>query len=175
VTQLTWRLALIAFAGLASALTVRTNTSCPSRNPDGIAAGNELATWAQDQINAFFPYQEGWDAAFDVAFAPDLYATFNGTVCNHDTFKAFYGQVYPLLSAGFAGTFDHGFISTVGVPNAGDRGGFVTLTGWEGGFIGGDYDKPLYATDTAFMVVREEDDCSLKIVEMRESSNLGGL
>jgi hypothetical protein len=168
---LTERQGFLAIAGLAAALPA--NTSCPPRNPDGIAAGDELAQWAKDRVYEFFPYQANWETGYDVTYSKDLYATFNGTVCNFETFKGIYKRVYPLLSDGFAGTFKHGFLSVVAVPNAGDRGGFVTMTGWEGGFMGGDKNRPLNTTDAAFMVIREEEDCSRKVIEMREISNLG--
>jgi hypothetical protein len=172
LTQLTRWLALIAFAGLASALTIRTDAACPARNPDGTAAGNELATWAQDQIDAFFPFQEGWEAGYDVTFATDLHATFNATVYTFDTFKAIYAYIYPLIQQDYKGTFVHGFTSVVGVPNAADKGGFVTLTAWEGGHYGGAGGRLINATDAAYMVIRQEANCSLKITEFRETTNL---
>lgn len=61
----------------------------------------------------------------------------------------------------------------IGVPNAGDIGGFVTLTGWEGGFVGGAGGRFVNTTDAAYAVVAQTEDCGRKIVEFRESSNLG--
>lgn len=46
------------------------------------------------------------------------------------------------------------------------------LTGWEGGYIGGDVNNVYNATQGSFGVIEEQEDCSLKIVEWRESSNL---
>ncbi|KAJ3562177.1 hypothetical protein NPX13_g8659 [Xylaria arbuscula] len=157
---------LVAGAGLVSA-------ACPARIEDGIAAGKDLAQWAQDSINAFFPFQDGWQDAYDVAFSPDVHATFNATVFTFDTFKAAYESFYPLLSKGFGGTFEHGFLSAIGVPNTADNGGFVTVTGWEGGYIGGEGGALLNTTDAAYIVIAETEDCERRIVEFRETSNLG--
>lgn len=108
-------------ANLASA-------ACPARIEDGIKAGEDLAQWVQDSIDAFFPFQDGQQEVYDVAFSPNVHAIFNATVFTFDTFKAAYESFYPLLSEGFGGTFEHGFLSVIGVPNAADNGGFVTLT-----------------------------------------------
>lgn len=64
-------------------------------------------------------------------------------------------------------------MSVVGVPNAGDVGGFVYMTGWQGGYILGDESRLLNTTDAAFMVIKQEKNCERKIVEFREASNLG--
>ena len=147
--------------------------SCPRRDPDGIAAGQDLIEWTKEQVTAFFPYEEGWGTAYDKAFSPNVFATFNHTHFDFTTLKQAYSSFVPLLHTGFAGTFSHGFISAVGVPNAVDRGGFVTLTGWEGGFLRGDPERLYNVTDAAFIVVEEGDDCERKIIEFRETSNLG--
>jgi hypothetical protein len=57
------------------------------------------------------------------------------------------------------------------VPNAnGDRGGFVYVIGWAGGY--NKYAKrEVWYTNAAFAVVREEEG-KRKIVEFRESSNI---
>ncbi|KAI0448425.1 hypothetical protein F5B21DRAFT_510151 [Xylaria acuta] len=147
--------------------------ACPPRVGDGIKAGDDLAQWAQDSINAFFPFQDGWQEAFDVAFSTDVHATFNATVFTFDTFKTAYENFYQLLNGGFGGTFEHGFLSAIGVPNAADNGGFVTVTGWEGGHIGGAGGPLLNTTDAAFIVIAETESCERKIIEFREISNLG--
>lgn len=67
----------------------------------------------------------------------------------------------------------HGFLTTVAVPNTANTGGFVYVTGWQGGLLGGDESKPVNVTDAAFAVVAEGADCERTIVEWRESSNLG--
>ncbi|KAI0502833.1 hypothetical protein F5B22DRAFT_44290 [Xylaria bambusicola] len=164
---------LSQFLGLTVAGACLTSAACPPRIEDGIRAGEDLAQWAQESINAFFPFQDGWQDAYDIAFSPDVYATFNATVFTFDTFKAAYESFYPLLNGGFAGTFEHGFLSAVGVPNGSDNGGFVTVTGWQGGHIGGVGGPLLNVTDAAYMIITETEDCERKIVEFRESSNLG--
>ncbi|TGJ80992.1 hypothetical protein E0Z10_g7781 [Xylaria hypoxylon] len=160
---------LIGFTVAGASLTLAT---CPPRTEDGIKAGDDLAQWAQNSINAFFPFQDGWQEAFDVAFSPDVHATFNATVFTFDTFKTAYEGFYQLLNGGFGGTFEHGYFSILGVPNAADNGGFVTATGWEGGHIGGAGGRLVNATDAVFMVVAETESCERKIIELRETSNL---
>ncbi|KAI0424105.1 hypothetical protein F5Y09DRAFT_353839 [Xylaria sp. FL1042] len=154
---------LSRLVGITIAGTSLTLAACPSRIEDGIQAGNDLAQWAQDSINAFFPFQDGWQDAFDVAFSPDV----------HATFKTAYEGFHQLLNGGFDGTFEHGFLSAIGVPNAVDNGGFVTVTGWEGGHIGGAVGPLLNTTDAAFIIIEETENCEGKIVEFREISNLG--
>ncbi|TRX93460.1 hypothetical protein FHL15_005735 [Xylaria flabelliformis] len=159
--------------GLTIAGTSLTMAACPPRIEDGIKAGDDLARWAQDSINAFVPFQDGWQEGFDVAFSTDVHATFNATVFTFDTFKTAYEGFYQLLNGGFAGTFEHGFLSAVGVPNAADNGGFVTVTGWQAGYIGGAGGRLINTTDAAFVVIAETENCERKIVEFRETSNLG--
>lgn len=69
---------------------------------------------------------------------------------------------------------EHGYLAVVAVPNLDNtRGGFVTLTGWEYGLRFGNPELPYNRTNAAFSVIQEDDDCQLKIVEWRETSNLG--
>ncbi|KAI0381676.1 hypothetical protein F5Y04DRAFT_65714 [Hypomontagnella monticulosa] len=149
------------------------NSACPPRVGDGIQAGNELAKFATDAVDAFFPYREGWEAAYDTAFSSDLKASFNTTAYTFETFKALYGAIYVSLIRTYQGTFDHGFLTVVGVPNANDIGGFVTMTGWEGGYVGGSGGRFVNTTDAAYAVIAQTEDCGRKIVEFRETSNLG--
>ncbi|KAI0900654.1 hypothetical protein F4806DRAFT_491545 [Annulohypoxylon nitens] len=150
-----------------------TSATCPARVADGIQAGDEVAQFVTDAVNDFFPYQDGWESAYDAAFSTDLKASFNATAHTFDTFKQLYSAVYTSLTKTYQGTFDHGFLTVIGVPNAGDIGGFVTLTGWEGGFVGGAGGRFVNTTDAAYAVVAQTEDCGRKIVEFRESSNLG--
>jgi hypothetical protein len=126
-----------------------------------------LAGWFTDAVDSFFPYQDGWEAAYDESFSPDVVATFNATKYDFDSFKQLYSAFYPVLNEDFQGTFEHGFISVIGVPNQNDIGGFVTAIGWEGGF-----DGKVNTTDAVFAVVSEVDGAR-KITEFRETSNLG--
>jgi len=74
------------------------------------------------------------------------------------------------LGVAFA-PFKHGYINVLGIPNVnGDKGGFVYMIGWAGGFqIRAKQD--VYFTNAAFAVVKEEEG-KRKIVEFRESSNI---
>ncbi|KAI1417875.1 hypothetical protein F5Y13DRAFT_199020 [Hypoxylon sp. FL1857] len=157
---------IFAFVGI-------TNAACPPRIADGDQAGNEVAEFAKNSVNKFFPYQDGWEAAYDAAFSKDLKASFNATTYTFDTFKQLYSAIYSSLTRTYQSTFNHGFLTVVGVPNAHDTGGFVTLTGWEGGYVGGAGGRFVNTTDAAYAVVAQTDDCGRKIVEFRESSNLG--
>ncbi|OTA65326.1 hypothetical protein K449DRAFT_403918 [Hypoxylon sp. EC38] len=116
-------------------LTGIANATCPPRVSDGDQAGSEVADFVKDAVNNFFPYKDGWETAYDAAFSTDLKASFNATSYTFDTFKQLYSAIYGSLTKTYQGTFDHGFLTVVGVPNANDIGGFVTLTGWEGGGI----------------------------------------
>ncbi|KAI1381129.1 hypothetical protein F4677DRAFT_460373 [Hypoxylon crocopeplum] len=171
-TESLFLLRAISIAVFVAAVGV-TNAACPARNRDGTQAGNELVKFAMDAVNKFFPYQEGWETAYDAAFSKDLKASFNATAFTFDTFKALYGGVYSALTTTYQGTFVHGFLTVVGVPNANDLGGFVTLTGWEGGYVGGNGGRHVNTTDGSYVVISQAADCSRKIVEFRESSNLG--
>ena len=97
-------------------------------------------------------------------------ASFNSTPYNYASWLEFYHNVNETLGKSFS-PFRHGFLSAVGVPNSnGDKGGFVYLTGWEGGYLV-PAKKELTWTDGVFAVVK---DCAgqRRVVEWRESSNI---
>ncbi|CAH0032633.1 unnamed protein product [Clonostachys rhizophaga] len=158
--------ALAAFTGPAAA------ADCEPRNPDGIAAGDELIAWIQTAVHEFIPIEDSWSEGFDRAFSTELVATFNATMYNFGSLRGLFGAFHPRILERYAGTFTHGYFSAIGVPHATNRGGNVYLTGWEGGYIGGDVNNVYNATQGSFGVIEEQEDCSLKIVEWRESSNL---
>lgn len=179
--------ALAALTGLAAA------GDCEPRNPDGVAAGDELIAWIKNAVHEFIPIEDDWSEGFDRAFSTDLVATFNATKHNFDTLRGAFGAFHPRIVERYAGTFvrlsldkiihyfpevptnslqTHGYFSAIGVPHASDRGGNVYLTGWEGGYIGGDVNNVYNASQGSFGVIEEQEDCILKIVEWRESSNL---
>ncbi|VUC31228.1 unnamed protein product [Clonostachys rosea] len=159
-------LAALALTGSAAA------ADCEPRNPDGIAAGDELIAWIQEAVHEFIPIEDTWSEGFDRAFSTNLVATFNATKLNYETLRGAFEAFHPRIVERYAGTFAHGYFSAVGVPHANDRGGNVYLTGWEGGYIGGDVNNVYNATQGSFGVIEQQEDCSLKIVEWRESSNL---
>ncbi|XXG97947.1 hypothetical protein Hte_004263 [Hypoxylon texense] len=109
----------------SSVLVGVTSAASPARAMDGIQAGIEAAEFVTDAV------------AYDEAFGPDSKASFNATSYTFDTFKALYSVIYISLTTTYRDTFDHGFLTVVGAPNASDRGGFVALTGWEGGCVNG--------------------------------------
>lgn len=120
----------------------------------------------------FFPYPANgaWDTVFASTFSPSLKATFNNTHYDFDGWLQLYRNFNVTLGQNFA-PFRHGFINTLAVPNAnGDKGGFVYMIGWEGGFHAL-LKRELYFTDAAFAVV-EEHSGERRIVEFRESSNI---
>ena len=81
-----------------------------------------------------------------------------------------YTKFNATLGQAFA-PFKHGFTNTLGVPNAnGDKGGFVYVIGWAGGFQVR-AQQNVYFTNAAFAVVKEEEG-QRKIVEFRESGNI---
>ncbi|CAG9942255.1 unnamed protein product [Clonostachys rosea f. rosea IK726] len=147
-------------------------TDCKPRNPDGYAASDELAAWIGKAVDDFYPFRDTWASAYDASFAPNLSATFNATKFDFNTLRAAYGSFLPKLQGQYAGTFGHGYYSVVAVPHASDRGGFVYITGWAGGYIDGDADRLYNVSHAAFGVVEQQEDCSIKIAEWRESSNM---
>ncbi|KAI9652623.1 MAG: hypothetical protein M1821_008342 [Bathelium mastoideum] len=132
----------------------------------------ESLSWLEQlPLSDFFPYPANgaWDVAFDVAFSETVLASFNQSHLDFDGFKALYRSFNTTIGATFV-EFDHGFMTTVGVPNLnGDKGGFMYATGWEGGKTLTGMD--VWFADAAFAVVQEIDG-ERKIVEFRESSNI---
>ncbi|EJD41861.1 hypothetical protein AURDEDRAFT_68228, partial [Auricularia subglabra TFB-10046 SS5] len=130
-----------------------------------------LGEFLTSSVNAFFPApgNDGWDVAFDKAFAPNVTATFNDGSHNLAQFKAYFTAVKANLEQKYQ-TFDHWFTAVVAVcATRGLRGGYGIVTGVEGGQVSG---KPVWGTDGAFAVIREIDG-QLKITEWREITNLG--
>jgi hypothetical protein len=111
-----------------------------------------------------------WEGGHARSFSKDLRFTFNDTHYDFDGSLRLYKTFNASLEKAFA-PFNHGFINTLGIPNSnGDKGGFVYMIGWAGG-----YQKfakqDVYYTNAAFAVVKEEEG-QRKIVEFRESSNI---
>ncbi|KAI4522985.1 hypothetical protein K523DRAFT_361897 [Schizophyllum commune Tattone D] len=130
-----------------------------------------IATFLSDSVNAFFPApgNDGWETAFDAAFAPNLTATFNDGSYDFAGFRAYFAAVKANLESKYS-TFDHSFTSVVGVSaTGGNTGGYGIVTGVEGGDVSG---TQVRGTDGAFAVIREIDG-ALKITEWHEITNLG--
>ncbi|KAI9708736.1 MAG: hypothetical protein M1820_003691 [Bogoriella megaspora] len=164
------QVSLIIAAIAAILLSTVTAEDCCSVT--GTNASVELGNWLECQVNNFFPYPANgaWDGAYDEAFSPDLLATFNQSHFNFDGFKALAKTFNTSIGVSFK-KFEHGFHSTVGVPNSnGDKGGFVYATGFEGGstVLGTD----VWYEDAAFAVIKDVGGGERKIVEWRESSNI---
>jgi hypothetical protein len=117
-----------------------------------------------------FPANTHWTEGHASSFSKDLRFTFNDTHYDFDGSLRLYKSFNATLGKAFA-PFKHGFLSGLGVPNSnGDRGGFVYVIGWAGGF--NTYAKrDVYYTNAAFAVVKEENG-ERKIAEFRESSNI---
>jgi hypothetical protein len=132
--------------------------------PSTLSRSNKLA--------GFFPYPQNgaWDQVFASTFSPDVKATFNDTHYNYDGWLQLYHSFNVTLGKNFA-PFNHGFLNTLAVPNDnGDKGGFVYMMGWEGGFHTL-LKRDLYFTDALFAVVKDVNG-ERKVVEIRESSNI---
>lgn len=122
---------------------------------------------------AFFPSPEnkGWVLAYDLAFRWDLLASFNQTRLDFGGLKGLYAGFNATIGAHFQG-FEHGFLRTVAVPSAGGgKGGFVYLTGWEGGVLDAT-NSPVWFEDATFAVVEETAGGRRIITEWREASNI---
>jgi hypothetical protein len=120
----------------------------------------------------FYPYPENTNWAKDHAtsFSKDVIFAFNDTRYDFEGSLRLYTTFNATLGVAFS-PFKHGFINTLGVPNAnGDKGGFVYMIGWAGGFQTR-AKRDMYFTNAAFAVVKEEEGAR-KIVEFRESSNI---
>lgn len=120
----------------------------------------------------FFPYPANgaWDTAYDAAFSRDVLASFNQTRFDFDGFKALYTSFNTTIGQTFK-DFQHGFLKTLGVPSSsGDKGGFVYLSGWEGGLTA--LDTEAWFEDATFAVVEETADGGRTITEFREASNI---
>jgi hypothetical protein len=103
-------------------------------------------------------------------FSKDLKFTFNDTHYDFDGSLELYHSINTTLGKNFA-PFKHEFINTVAVPNSnGDKGGFVYLIGWVGGFHRL-LQRDLYYTNAAFAVVKDVGG-KREVVELRESSNI---
>lgn len=99
-----------------------------------------------------------------------MLASFNQTRYDFAGFKALYTSFNTTLGQNFQ-DFQHGFIKTLGVPNSdGGKGGFVYLSGWEGGVTA--LGTEVWFEDATFAVVEETADGGRKIVEFREASNI---
>jgi hypothetical protein len=120
----------------------------------------------------FYPYPANtdWPKGHATSFSKDIRFTFNDTHYDFDGSLRLYTTFNATLGVAFA-PFKHGFIHSLGIPNInGDKGGFVYMIGWAGGFQTR-VQRDLYFTNAAFAVVKEEQG-ERKIVEFRESSNI---
>ncbi|KAF1848134.1 uncharacterized protein K460DRAFT_68279 [Cucurbitaria berberidis CBS 394.84] len=137
-----------------------------------VNASVQLSSWLECQINGFYPYPANtdWSNGHASAFSRNLKFTFNDTHYDFDGSLKLYKSFNETLGRAFD-PFNHGFINTLGIPNAnGDKGGFVYMVGWAGGFQTR-AKRDMYFTNAAFALVREENG-KRKIVEFRESSNI---
>jgi hypothetical protein len=120
----------------------------------------------------FYPYPENtnWAKGHTTSFSKDVIFAFNDTRYDFEGSLRLYTTFNATLGVAFS-PFKHGFINTLGVPNTnGDKGGFVYMIGWAGGFQTR-AKRDMYFTNAAFAVVKEEEGAR-KIVEFRESSNI---
>ncbi|KAH7396108.1 hypothetical protein BKA66DRAFT_258388 [Pyrenochaeta sp. MPI-SDFR-AT-0127] len=145
---------------------------CSLADSAKVNASVQLSSWLECQINGFYPFPENtdWPKGHSTAFSKNLKFTFNDTHYDFDGSLRLYKSFNATLGHAFA-PFKHGFINTLGIPNAnGDRGGFVYMIGWAGGFQRR-AKRDMYFTNAAFAMIREEEG-QRKIVEFRESSNI---
>lgn len=135
-------------------------------------ASVQLSSWLECAVNGFYPFpaNTNWPQGHATSFSKDIKFTFNDTHYDYEGSLRLYKTFNATLGVAFA-PFKHGFINTLGVPNDnGDKGGFVYLIGWAGGFQTR-AQRDMYFTNAAFAVVREEEG-QRKIVEFRESGNI---
>lgn len=145
---------------------------CALAESNSVNASVQLSSWLECQINGFYPYPRNgdWPSVRDTAFAKDIKFTFNDTHYNYDGSLVLYHSFNKTLGKSFA-PFQHGFINTLGIPNMnGDKGGFVYMIGWAGGFHKL-AKRNMYFTNAAFGVIRDNKG-RREIVEFRESSNI---
>jgi hypothetical protein len=149
---------------------------CTLAESPSVNASIQLSSWLECHINSFYPYPENtnWDKAHASTFSKDLRFTFNDTHYDLNGSLRLYRSFNATLGRAFA-PFKHGFINSLGIPNSnGDKGGFVYMIGWAGGFQRR-AKRDMYFTNAAFAVIREEEEEGKKvrkIVEFRESSNI---
>lgn len=117
-----------------------------------------------------FPANTDWPNGHATSFSKNLKFTFNDTHYDFDGSRRLYQSFNKTLGGAFV-PFKHGFINVLGIPNAnGDKGGFVYMIGWAGGFQTR-AKRDMYFTNAAFAVVKEEEG-QRKIVEFREAGNI---
>jgi hypothetical protein len=120
----------------------------------------------------FYPYPENgdWPSVRDSAFSKEIRFTFNDTHYNYEGSLELYHSFNKTLGKSFS-PFKHGFINTLGIPNAnGDKGGFVYMIGWAGG-MHRLAKRDMYFTNAAFAVIKDVQG-KREIIEFRESSNI---
>ncbi|KAF2125271.1 hypothetical protein P153DRAFT_389431 [Dothidotthia symphoricarpi CBS 119687] len=145
---------------------------CTLADSPNVNASIQLSSWLECQLNGFYPFPDNgdWPKVHAQTFSKDVLFTFNDTRYDFEGSLRFYHNANASLARSFA-PFRHGFINTMAVPNAnGDRGGFVYMIGWAGGFHKL-LQRDLYFTNAAFGVIKEEEG-HRKIVEFREASNI---
>lgn len=145
---------------------------CALAESTSVNASVQLSSWLECQINGFYPYPGNgdWPIVRDAAFARDIKFTFNDTHYNYKGSLDLYHSFNETLGKSFA-PFQHGFVNTLGIPNTnGDKGGFVYMIGWAGGFHKL-AKRTMYFTNAAFAVIRDNKG-RREITEFRESSNI---
>lgn len=145
---------------------------CTLADSPSANASVQLGSWLECQINGFYPFPANthWESGHARAFSKSLLFTFNDTHYDFDGSLRLYKAFNATLGKAFA-PFKHGFINTLGIPDAdGGKGGFVYMIGWAGGFQTR-AKRDLWFTNAAFARVKVEDG-QRKIVEFRESSNI---
>lgn len=89
-------LSVLAKPGCASVLSTLLFVSSALALPDiRPTSDSALATFLEDSVNGFFPApgNDGWEAAFDTAFASNLTATFNDGSYDVASFKQYFAAV----------------------------------------------------------------------------------
>jgi len=145
---------------------------CTLADSPKLNASMQLSRWLECQINGFYPFpaNKNWPAGHARSFSRSLKFTFNETHYDFNGSLQLYKSFNKTLGEAFH-PFKHGHINTLGVPNAnGDKGGFVYMIGWAGGFQTRAR-RNMYFTNAAFAVVGVEQG-ERKIVEFRESGNI---
>ncbi|KAE8828156.1 hypothetical protein PTNB73_06613 [Pyrenophora teres f. teres] len=160
-----------AFAAILCALV--TSSTAFEISPQEVLESNTPTLLNEATIDPwFYPYPANtdWPKGHATSFSKDIRFTFNDTHYDFDGSLRLYKAFNATLAMAFA-PFKHGYINSLGIPNInGDKGGFVYIIGWAGGFQTR-AQRDVYFTNAAFAVVKEEEG-ERKIVEFRESSNI---
>ncbi|KAL6706282.1 hypothetical protein ACN47E_005572 [Coniothyrium glycines] len=160
------------YFGLAPQLTQDASNPCTLADSPSVNASAQLSSWLECAINSFYPFPANtdWETGHRNSFSQSLLFTFNNTHYDFPGSLRLYKSFNATLGLAFA-PFKHGFINTLGIPDAdGGKGGFVYMIGWAGGFQQR-AKRDMWFTNAAFARVVVEDGAR-KIAEFRESSNI---